>query len=348
MSTPNTPDPMVEQVWSPTTLLQWYKQLPRWLKRSLWLLLFYLFGPMISYAKGLQLDAAGPSWQAEKRWAQVKGGVLPWLLVYIPVIFFHTALASFWASIFTTLADWLHLPFLVWLGGTTLFPPVPSSTLLRWVLAYPLAGLLALSMEVVDPRTTWQSKRVITPEEQQELDVIAAAEEKKRLAQAKRKLKATQATTSTSADTNVALGTSTTPNPTTLKKPKKPRTPARSKQAPQPVIPPANSLWGQIDWNAVPNDHPLKQVVREEAERLEAQRREEERNRWLAQQYAAQTTSPQSEKISIIDSTFALPAPSSPPTSPLAPADLSASTHTTGKADEQEYDWDEGDGSIQE
>jgi hypothetical protein len=329
MSTANAPNPMPQpmQAPSPTSPEPWYRPLSPYAKWGSLLLLFYLIGPVILYAKGTQKYAAGPSWQAEKRWAKVNGSTFLSLLWYVPIILFHAPLASFWTTLFITFAQWLHLPLLAWLGGTSLIPPLPSSTLLRWVLALPLAGLLAVCIEMMQPRTTWQTKRIVTPEEQHELDAIAATEEKKKVAQEKRKLRTAQ---------QASTANNTTPP---VQKQRKPRRPSKPKSS---LIPPANSLWGNIDWSTVPETHPLKQAVREEAARLDAEQREEERKRWLAGQQASfQPTQPAPtahQPLSpIIDSTLAPPDPPSPAPAP-APAD----------AADDEYNWDEGEGSIQE
>jgi hypothetical protein len=314
---------------SPTSSEPWYRPLFPYAKWAGLLLLFYLIGPVILYAKNTQKYAAGPSWQAEKRWAKVNGSTFLSLLWYIPIILFHAPLASFWTTLFITFAQWLHLPLLAWLGGTSLIPPLPPSTLLRWVLALPLAGLLAVCIEMVQPQTTWQTKRIITPEEQHELDAIAAAQEKKKLAQEKRKLRTAQ-------QTNASTANNTAPP---VQKQRKPRQPTKPKSS---LIPPSNSLWGNIDWSTVPETHPLKQAVREEAARLDTERREEERKRWLAQQQASFQSTPSvpptpKPSSKIIDSTLASPVLPSPAPAP-APADTA----------DDEYDWDEGEGSIQE
>ncbi len=333
MSTMHPPDPGSPQTpatSSPSKLQS--GRLHPFVRRAGLLLAFYLLGPMIFYAHTTQVDTAGSSWQAEKRWAIVNGKAIASLLWYLPIVVFHSPLAAFWTAIFVTLAHGLHLPFLAWLGGTTIFPPVPSSTLLRWLLACPLAGLLTLGLEAAQPRTVWESKRVITAEEQQELNAIAAAQEKKRLAKAQRKLKATQ-----QAATSAPSGGTQTPKKTSPR-PRKPRAPATPKEKAGTLSPKADSLWGQIDWSAVPADHPLKRAVREEAERLEAERLEQNRKQWLTQQQAAHglTTS-----LQIVDA-----APPSPPVSPSPPAPPPVQAETADAADEQ-YDWDEGEGSIQ-
>ncbi len=186
MSTANAPHPQQPQQTLPEP--------PEWIKRMIpiekaigILLLLYLIGPpVILYAKGTQEHAAGLAWQAEKRWAQVNGSAFLSLLLYVPIALFHGPLASCWTTLFVTFAQWFHLPWLAWFGDTSILPPLPSSILLRWVLAFPLAGLLALLIEMARPRTTWETKRIVTPEEQQEVAAMQATEEKKQLAAEKR------------------------------------------------------------------------------------------------------------------------------------------------------------------
>ncbi len=314
MSTANAPNPLQQPTLptEPEPSQRWYQPIIPSAKWASILFLFYLIGPVIVYAKGTQAYAAGPMWEAEKRWARINGSAFLSLLWYVPLAIFHTPLASFWSSTFITFAEWFHLPFLAWFGGTSLITPLPSSTLLRWLLSFPLAGLLTIFMEMVQPQTTWETKRVLTSDEQREVAAAVAAQEKK-------KIRAAQKLSTTS--------TSTAAPPA---KKRKPRTPATSKDEKAPRIPKADSLWGSIDWKTVPETHPLKQAARQEAQDLEAKRREKERSRWLAQQQAS-FPSP------MVDSTLASPTkPASPPSaSPATPR---------GK---DEYNWDEGEGSIQ-
>ena len=306
MSTANSPNPLQQQTLplEPEPSEPWYKAILPFAKLVEWLILIYLIGPItILYAIGTQAYAAGPMWQAEKRWANVNGSVLLWLLLYIPIAIFHAPLAAFWTSIFITFAQWFHLPVLAWLGGTSILPPLPSGMLLRWVLSFPLSGLLAIIMEAMDPQTTWETKRVLTSDEQVAMAAAITAKEKKKIA-------AIQKSRTTA--------TSTTPAP----KKKKPRTPAKPKDAQQPIIPKADSLGGSVDWKNVPDSHPIKQAALQEARDLEAEQREDARNQWLAQQHASFKPS------LIVDSTLASPA------QPATPV-------------EDEYNWDEGEGSIQ-
>ena len=320
MSPSNSPGSMAQQTLpiNPPPPQAWYIQLLPYLKWVGILLLCYLIGPpVMMYALAMQEHAAGPSWQAEKRWAKVNGSAVLSLLWYVPIAFFHAPLASFWSSIFVFFANILHMPFLAWFGGTTIWPPLPSSLLLRWLLAFPLAGLLTIVIEAIKPQTTWETKRIVSPDEQLQLAAAVAAQEKK-------KTRAAQQSSTTQANT--------TPPATKSK----PRTPAKPKGTQTTHTPKADSLWGGIDWQSVPETDPLKQEARREAALLDAKRREEARARWLAEQQAAfsKTTDTPVAPSSIVDSTLTPP-----------PA---GSTASSSEDKEDAYNWDEGEGSIQE
>jgi hypothetical protein len=125
-----------------------------YVKRIGFVLLFYLFGPMILRARQIWQKAAGPKWGAKSRWKHTLGAALLSLLWYVPVVVLATSLFSLWASIFEITAQFLYVPVIAWLGGTTFFLPFPDSLLLRWLFAYPLAGLVACGLEMFWPRTT--------------------------------------------------------------------------------------------------------------------------------------------------------------------------------------------------
>jgi hypothetical protein len=266
-------------------------------KRIGFVLLFYLFGPMILRVRHIWRKATGPSWHAEIRWERTLGSALLSLLWYVPIVLLASPLGSFWVSIFVTLARWFHFAQFALLGGTDFYLPVPGSLLLRWLLAYPLSGIVACGLEMFWPRTTWQSKRVITADEQFQLTQQVAAE--------KKRLKAPH---SPSTEDGMA------------KKKRQPRAKVQPRQM-VPVTPPTDSLWGQINWSAVPDSDPLKR----EALAARTEQQQAIRNQ---QQQTMPYKNPQTPKRSeqrtppqIID---AKPAP---PTT---------------------YNWDEGEGSIQE
>jgi len=313
MNTINVPDHVPDQTQT-TPLDSSQQSHQRLLSCAKWagiLVLLYLIGPFtLLYTVGIHMYVTGSAWQVAKRWARMNGVALLSLLWYLPIIVFHASLGSLWTSLFTAIVRWIHLPILIWFGGITIFPPVPSSTLLRWLLSLPLAGLLTHLLEAVQPRTVWETKRIITPEEQGALAAAQAAEEKKKIAQAQRKSKVIQTTTTT---------------------PPKPRRTRTTKEEQPPRTAKSDSLWGEIDWNKVPETHPLKQAVRHEAEQVQAKGRKDERNRWLAQQQASQQE-PRGSSLQSIESTL------TPPTTKPTPP----SPH------ESDYNWDEGEGSIQE
>jgi len=281
----------------------------RWIALAKWtgiLALFYLLGPVIFLGRDTQREAGGRVWQAEERWAHVSGSAILSLLWYVPVLVFHTALAGFWVSIFGGLALFLHLPFIRGLGGTLFWLPIPSSMLLRWVLALPLTSWIALLLENIQPHTTWEAKRVVSPDEQLQLAAAQAAEEKKHQAALSRRSSRAQLTASK--------------KPVSTKR----SSPTHAAQASHSTTLPARhtgSLWDQVDWSQVPDEHPLKQAAFEEAERQAAERRNAERVRSVLSQMASQqkaTTPPRSA------------ATNESVSPPEAPA----------------YNWDEGEGTV--
>lgn len=282
----------------------------RWVTFAKWagiLTLFYLLGPVIFTARDTQLEAGGRAWHAKERWSRVFGSAVLSLLCYIPVLVFASPLAGFWISIFGGLASFLHLPFVSGLGGTSFWLPIPASMLLRWVLALPLTSWIALLLEAIRPHTTWEAKRVVTPSEQAQLAAEQAAEEKKRQAALSRRtsraqLTASKRTVSTGGRSHSSPGEATRPTTSAAKH--------------------TASLWDQIDWSQVPENHPLKQAAFEEAERQAAARRNAERTRSVLSQMAQQQEVPTSPAPG---TTNVSPAPSAP-----APS----------------YNWDEGEGTV--
>ena len=276
----------------------------RWVtfaRRAGILALFYLLGPMIFLGRDTQREAGGRVWQAEERWAHVSGSAILSLFWYVPVLVFHTALAGFWISLFGGLSAWLHLPFIRELGGTAFWLPTPSSMLLRWVLALPLTSWIALLLENIQPHTTWEAKRVVSPDEQVQLAAAQAEEEKRQ----ERRSSRAQLTASK--------------KPISTKR----SSPTHAAQASQPATPSVKhtgSLWDQVDWSQVPDNHPLKQAAIEEAERQVAERRNAERTRSVLHQVAQQqATTPPSRGTTNTSVT--------PPETPA-------------------YNWDEGEGTV--
>ncbi len=290
--------PLLPSPASSNRRAKWWVSLAKWTGI---LALFYLLGPVIFLGRDTQLEAGGRVWQAEERWAHVSGSAILSLLLYVPVLVFHTALAGFWASIFGGLALFLHLPFIRGLSGTAFWLPIPSSMLLRWVLALPLTSSLALLLERIQPHTTWEAKRVVSSDEQLQLAAAQAAEEKRQASRSSRaQLTASKKPVST-----------------------KRSSPTHATQASQPTRLPAShtgSLWDQVDWSQVPDDHPLKQAAFEEAERQAAVRRNAERTRSVLGQMASQqaTTEPRSATTN----------------QSVSPPDAPA------------YNWDEGEGTV--
>jgi hypothetical protein len=299
--------PPQQQPLSPTSP----QERARWVTFATWggiLLLVYLLGPVIFIARRTQVEAGARAWHAEERWSRVRGSALLSLLCYLPVLVFAPALAGFWTSLFGGLANWSRLPFIRELGGTAFWLPIPSSLLLRWVLALPLTSCIALLLEALQPRTGWEEKRVLSPDEQAHLVAEQAAEEKKRQA---------------------ALARRSRVQPTASKKPGSTRRQSRPSSdsatpSATPVAKQTASLWNQIDWSQVPDDDPLKKAALEEAERQAAARRNAERTQWVLDQMARQeTASP--------------PASGSTGVSPTPPVQAPPS-----------YNWDEGEGTVRD
>ncbi len=262
------------------------------------LILLYLVGPAPFFAKGLQdlhqqdLSTQG-TWHAERRRnhhtsARIAGP----LLCYAIIAYFHEFVTSTWSGFFATVAGWIHLPIIAAAGAVSIFPPTPGNLLFRWVLLLPLTPLLARLLEKTSPSAPLESKRIITPEEHQAALAEIAAEqaERKAIVAAKRAEKAARA----------------------------PRTHVKAPAKPQrPYIPPKSSLWGQIDWSQVDDQHPVKQAAFEAAQQVLASRREEERQLQAKQ---------------------GVPDPL-PSTSPAAPS-------SKVPAEDDVYDWDSGEGTI--
>jgi hypothetical protein len=281
----------------------------RWITLATWtgiLALFYLLGPVIFLGRDTQRETGGRVWHAEERWAHVSGSAILSLLWYVPVLVFHTALAGFWIALFGGLAAFLHLPFLRGLGGTIFWLPIPSSMLLRWVLALPLTSWIALLLEHIQPHTTWEAKRVVSPDEQVQLAAAQAAEEKKRQAALSRRSSQAQLTASK--------------KPVSTKRSR----PTHAAQTSQPTTRDARhtgSLWDQVDWSQVPDDHPLKQAAFEEAERQAAERHNAERTRSVLSQMANQQKA------------------TTPPRS-------AATNESVAPPETPAYNWDEGEGTV--
>ncbi len=281
----------------------------KWVTFARWtgiLALFYLLGPVVFFGRDTQQKAGGRVWQAGERWGHVSCSAYLSLLWYVPVVVFHSALAGFWLAIFEGLAALLHLSFLSVLGGVAFWLPVPSSMLLRWVLALPLTSWIALLLEEIRPQITWVAKRVVSPDEHLHLAAEQEALEKKRQAALARSTSRAQLTASR--------------RPASTDKRPRPSTAGAAKPA-TPQASPTGSLWDQIDWSQVPDDHPLKQAAFEEAERQAAVRRNAERTRSvLSQMEKQEARTPPGQGAT------------NEPASPQAPA----------------YNWDEGEGTVTE
>jgi hypothetical protein len=287
----------------------WLSTLAKWVSLISSL---YLIGPVTFVVRSIQLEASAQVWQADKRWANTVGSALLSLLWYVPVFVFHTALARLWTYLFATSAEFLRLPFVALLGGTTLWPPTPMNLLLRWLLALPCASLLACALEMFHPETRWEPRRVVSVEEALELAAVQAVSEKKRNASRTRR---------------------TSPAPVRGVAPRTPAgaqwslSPGQQSAKPIPQGERRPSLWDQVDLSKVSDDDPVKRAALQEAERQAAEQRYAGRKPWAASQMSAQEQEPATK-----------------PSVPALPNEQQPSPAPTPSVD---YDWDEGEGVVQ-
>lgn len=251
------------------------------------LLLLYLFGPAPFFAQGLQDlhqqdSSTQGTWHAQRRGNRhTSADIAGPILCYAIIAYFHEFVMWAWPALFATVAGWVHMPIIATLGTVSLFPPTPGNLLFRWMLMLPLIPALARLLEATAPSAPPESKRIVTPEEQQALQAEITAEqaERKAVAAATRAEKAARA----------------------------PRTHVKPPEKPQrPYIPPASSLWGQINWSQVDDKHPIKQAAFEAAQQLQ---------------------------VTVQHLQTPPPSPAAPAKSAKAPA-------------EDAYDWDSGEGTI--
>lgn len=225
------------------------------------LALLYLAGPAPFRAVTLRKTiAAGQPYHAERRWEEHTAvAVLLPLVLYGSLWYLHTPFTLAWSGLFTTVAGWIHVPLFAQLGAVSLFPPTPGNLLFRWLLALPLTPLIARLLEQRAPLTQWETRRVITPEDQQAHQAVIAAEEEERKAIAETKRAEREA---------LKAEKEARASRTRVKPPDKPKT---------PYIPSKTSLWGQVDWSKVDDNHPLKQQTLAAAQEVQLARYEKER-----------------------------------------------------------------------
>ncbi len=219
------------------------------------IVLVCLGGPLLLVAYAIQYWAAAAyktpvrrRWDWKDRWASVRAVaffsrffyLLLILLFILPLITLqHTVILAF-----------LHIPTL---RLSLLWPPSSDTLWKLWLLAQPLAPALALVLEHDTPKSHPQQLiRVQLPGEvpppPQPPPPPAPKPKPKRRSTTSRTKKAS----------------SSTPDPESS-------TTARQDDAIPPARPGQTSLWGQIDWNTVPDNNPLKQQA------LEADQEQKER-----------------------------------------------------------------------
>lgn len=126
-----------------------------------------VFGPVaLLLAWGIQRWAASETWNARDRWASIGSfawvGGLVALLLLIGSTFPIPILSSFLSSI------WHHLP----LPGTE--QTALSAFAARWFLAVFLTPLLAIGLELMNPRTRWSPRRTLTDAERAQVEAAQA------------------------------------------------------------------------------------------------------------------------------------------------------------------------------
>ncbi len=284
-------------------------------KRIGQLALWYLLGPAPFLAQAIKDETTAPTWDARERQKSLDGSAFLYILLYVPLILFRGQVAWLWTGLFFVFSQWTHLPLLVWLGQAALWPPTPSTMLYRWALALPLTQFIAWILYRVQRKkgSAPTPRRVLLPEELARLPRprTPAAQKPKRAPGSSVQLIASSSTAPprrrTSTSTRKACKT------------------GDAEGAPTPIVPSANSLWGQVKWDQVPDTDPLKQAALQEAERLRVPQSANERNG-------------QRTKRLVPPLVIAQPKGTTSPASPKQPDSL--------VEDEDGYDWHHGEGSL--
>lgn len=284
-------------------------------KRIGQLVLWYLLGPAPFLGQTIKEEAAAPTWNARERQKSLDGSAFLYILLYIPMILFRGQVAWLWTFAFAHLSQWTHLPLLTWLGQTAIWPPTPSTMLYRWSLALPLTQLIAWILYRTQGKkgSAPAPRRVLLPEELARLPRprTPAAQKPKRTPGSSVQLIA-------SSSTAVRRRRTSTDR-------RKARKTGDAEGAPTPIVPPANSLWGQVRWDQIPDTDPLKQAALQEAERLGVPRSASERNGQRTKRLASPLV-------------IAQPKGTTSPAPPKQPDSL--------VEDEDGYDWHHGEGSL--
>jgi hypothetical protein len=277
-------------------------------------LLVVLFGPIVFRARALKAWVQASAWEAHERQRTLNGSAFLYLLLYIPIFLFHQQIAWLWRWLFALFSQWTHLPLSAWIGTAALWPPL-SSTLYRWLLSIPLTYLLARTLQAIDDyegKTAPQPARVLLPEELVQLAPPPKA-------------KQTNAPAHRTSATNAPAGEAAPP-----RKKRKSTTRRTTVVAPAAITPKPDSLWSA--WNVVPETDPRKQALRQAAQEQE-------------EQGAGTTASPTSphapqpvQQTLIIEMEPEPPQKAAPEPAPQPGAQR--------RDDEDDYDWQSGEGTL--
>ncbi len=284
-------------------------------KRIGQLVLWYLLGPAPFLGQEIKEETAAPTWDARERQKSLDGSAFLFILLYIPLILFRGQVAWLWTGLFFVFSQWTHLPLLAWLGQASIWPPTPSTMLYRWALALPLTRFFAwiLYHTRKKEKSAPAPRRVLLPEELARLPRPRTP--------AAQKPKGAPG----SSVQRIASSSTVAPRRRTSTGTRKTRKTVDAEGAPTPIVPPANSLWGQVKWDQIPDSDPVKQAALLEAERLQVPQRTSGRNDQRTRRLAPPLVIAQ-PKV----------------TTSLAPPKQSGSL----VEDEGGYDWHHGEGSL--
>lgn len=286
-------------------------------KRIGQLVLWYLFGPTPFLALKIKEEAVALTWDARERQTSLKGSAFLHPLLYIPLFLLRSQIAWLWTGLFSLLAHWIHLPVLAaWLGQAAIWPLTPSTMLYRWALALPLIQCLAWILSRVQKKkgSAPTPRRVLLPEE------LAHLPRPRTPATAKRK-GTPSSTVQLTASSSAARPRRRTSTGDGLKA----RNTLDTEVAPTPIVPPADSLWGQVRWDRVPDSDPVKQAALQEAERLRVSPSASGRGGQRAKRATPMLFTAQPNRTT--------------PPAPPKPSDSLVE-------DEDGYDWHHGEGSL--
>jgi len=287
-------------------------------KRIGQLLLWYLFGPTPFLALEIKEEAAALTWDARERQTSLKGSAFLHPLLYVPLFLLRSQIAWLWTGLFSLLAHLIHLPGLAdWLGQAAIWPLTPSTMLYRWALALPLIQCLAWVLSRVQKQkgSAPTPTRVLLPEE------LASLPRPRTSAPAKRK-----GTPSSTVQLTASSSTASPRRRASTGEVRKARNAPEAEVAPRPIVPPADSLWGQVKWDQVTDTDPLKQAALQEAEQIHVPPGASGRGGQRARRATPMLVTAQPTSTTP-------PAPSKKPPDSLV-------------EDEDGYDWHHGEGSL--